>query len=322
MVHVRDIITLGEALIDFVPTESGLSLAEVSGFSKRFGGAPANLAVGLAKLGSDVGFIGKVGDDSFGDFIEAKMRREGVETSHVYRSDRAHTTLAFVSLSNEGERDFIFYRNPGADQLLTPAEIRKSYIAGASVFHFGSLSLTGEDSLEATVTAVDIARENGVLVSMDPNIRLSLWDDNDHARAQIMDIVDKVDILKLSLEEAYFLSQQTDVHQVSNWLAALGPDLVLITQGGAGSFCRCGQKVYQVGGYSVEVKDTTGAGDGFMAGFLDHIYGELEHFPDLDGSALTESLHFANATAALTTTDYGATSSFPERKQVQEFLQS
>ncbi len=316
-----DVITLGEALIDFVPTESGLSLAEVSGFSKRFGGAPANLAVGLARLGTDVGFIGKVGDDSFGDFIKAKLVREGVETSHVYRSHRAHTTLAFVSLSKEGERDFIFYRNPGADQLLMPPEIRKSYIAGANLFHFGSLSLTGEDSLEATKRAIDIARGSGVLVSMDPNIRFSLWEDDDHARTRIMDTIDKVDILKLSLEEAYFLSQQTDLHKASRRLAGLGPDLLIITQGEKGSFCRCGQSVYQIGGYSVTVKDTTGAGDGFMAGFLDQIYGELKHFPDLNENTLSESLHFANATAALTTTDYGAISSFPERKRVREFLQ-
>ncbi len=317
---MTDVISLGEALIDFVPTKSGVKLVDVPGFKKRFGGAPANLAVGLANFGVDVGFIGKVGADSFGDFIEREFQSRGVDVSHLYRSDRANTTLAFVSLTDQGDRDFVFYRDPGADELLNVSEVAENYISSGKILHFGSLSLTGERSREATAKAIGVARDNGLLISMDPNFRFSLWPDREVALKEILELLPGVDLLKLSEEEAVTLGGRDDLESSLAELKNVGPDLVVVTRGRRGYYCQFDEVEYRGDGYEVDAVDTTGAGDGFMAGFLFQLRAELESFPRLKKEFLARALSFANATAALTTTDYGATSSFPERDEVEHLL--
>ncbi|MFP4135718.1 MAG: carbohydrate kinase family protein [Candidatus Acetothermia bacterium] len=315
-----DVITLGEALIDFVPTESGVSLPEVPGFYRRFGGAPANVAVGLAKLGGDVGFIGKVGEDSFGDYVEAKLRDEGVELEGLYRTGKANTSLAFVSLTEAGDRDFVFYRNPGADELLRVEEVDPEYVSSAEVLHFGSLSLTKKEVREATYKAVSYAGESGVTVTMDPNIRTNLWENESLARELILDLTEKTDIMKLSEEEVSFLTGREDLEAGTDRLLELGPELIIVTLGRNGCFLNHRDSVTRLTGHEVEVRDTTGAGDGFMAGTLRKLLEGGLNLSELEPEDAIEAIRFANAAAALTTTDYGATSSFPSYDEVEEFI--
>ena len=229
-----NIISLGEAVIDFVPTESGVSLADVPGFYRRFGGAPANVAIGLAKLDSSAGFIGKVGQDSFGDFLETSFDSSGVDTTCLYRTDRANTTLAFVSLTEEGDREFIFYRDPGADELLKESEISEDYVRKAEVLHFGSITLTKKESREATFRALSYARKHDLMVSLDPNIRLNLWKDPTRAKELVQYLMKDVDILKLSLEEVKFLTGVDELEAGVDELFKFGPDLIIATLGSEG----------------------------------------------------------------------------------------
>ncbi len=316
-----NLITLGEALIDFVPTESGLALAEVPGFYKRFGGAPANVAIGLAKLGESVGFIGKVGADSFGDFLEEYFKSEGVDLKQLFRTDRANTTLAFVSLTEEGERDFIFYRDPGADELLGPEEIDEDYVGSADLLHFGSLSLTHRKSRQATLKSIEYAKRQGVIVTMDPNIRLNLWESKNQVKELVTDLAGDVDILKLSEEEVRFLTGTSNLKAGTDQLAELGPELIAVTMGEEGCFVNHRNMVNRIDGLQVEVKDTTGAGDGFMAGFLHKLSKAGLDLQGMSFESIVEALRFGNATGALTTTDFGATSSFPDKEKVKGTLE-
>lgn len=316
------IITLGEALIDFVSEESGVELRGASRFHKRFGGAPANVAIGVARLGASAGFIGKVGDDAFGRYLEEELMRAGVDTSCLYFSKAAKTTLAFVSLTSQGDRDFVFYRDPGADAFLSVEEITEQYIQEANVLHLGSISLISPMSRDATCRAIEFAENCGLTVSMDPNIRLSLWKNEEGARKVIRDALIHCDLCKLSKEEAEFLSGKANVREAASDLLELGPGLVIVTLGARGCFYKHGSQEGTIEGYEVQVKDTTGAGDAFTAGFLSHILhnGLLGKLISLEEKDLVDALRYSNAVAAMTTTDYGATSAFPDAKQVDRFI--
>jgi len=188
-----DVVTLGELLIDFVPTQSGVSLIDAPSFKKAPGGAPANVAAGLAKLGVSTAFLGKVGDDAFGQFLKTTLEKVGVDTRGVVFSQDARTALAFVSLRSDGEREFMFYRHPSADMLYTPEEVNGSLIENAKILHVGSISLISEPSRSATLSALEIARENHVLISYDPNLRLALWSDSTAAKTGMLSIWDQAD---------------------------------------------------------------------------------------------------------------------------------
>ena len=315
-----DTIILGEALIDFVPTESGVSISSVPGFYKRFGGAPANVAMGMAKLGSDTSFVGKVGKDGFGDFLEGKFIDAGVNVDQLYRTDKANTTLAFVSLTEKGDRDFVFYRNPGADELLKPEEVDENKFKNARVFHFGSLSLTRKESRRATKRAIEVSRENGLKVTMDPNIRLNLWSSPSRLKKLVKSLLPMVDMIKLSEEEVYFITGTEDLESGISKLTELGPSPVLVTLGSRGSLISYKGNFERSEGHEVEAIDTTGAGDGFMAGFLHKLLKDTEGPSNIHFQDLLKALEFGNATGALTTTDYGATSAFPDSNEVKYLL--
>ena len=208
-----DVVTFGELLIDFVSTVSGVSLIEAPGFKKAAGGAPANVAVGLARLGVSSGFMGKVGDDDFGHFLAQTLAENGVDVSALLFSDEARTALAFVSVKEDGERDFMFYRHPSADMLMRREEIDHHYIGSAKVFHYGSISLISEPSRSATLAAVEGAREHGLLISYDPNLRLSLWPSPVEARRGIELGWDFADVIKISEEELDFLAGTQDLER-------------------------------------------------------------------------------------------------------------
>ena len=315
---MADVVTLGELLIDFVPTRSGVSLIEAPAFKKAPGGAPANVAAGLVKLGSTCAFLGKIGDDAFGQFLKATLDEAGVDTSGLIFSKSARTALAFVSLRADGEREFMFYRHPSADMLYEPGEVSFNLIQGAKFFHFGSISLISEPSASATRAALDAARQYGLIISYDPNLRLALWPDPQAAKAGMLSVWDSADLIKVSEDELTFLTGLDDIDQA---VAQLWHDqlrLMLVTLGRHG--CRYYTRQFSgvVEGFSVKAVDTTGAGDGFVAGMIN---GLLDH-PNAwyDQADLRKVCRFANAVGALTTTQRGAISALPSKRQVEAFL--
>jgi fructokinase len=309
------VVCLGELLIDFVAQETGKLVGDVSGFQKAAGGAPANVAVAIRRLGRLSAFLGQVGDDPFGHYLADVLRADGVNIDGLRFSAVARTALAFVSLADNGERSFVFYRHPSADMLYQPQDIELSVLASAKIFHFGSITLITDPSRSATLQAATIARQNGAMISYDPNLRLALWDSPQSAKAGMLLGMGYADIVKISEEELLFLVGKDDVTPLFNHYPDL--KLILITRGEKGSIAHTRQgKIADQKGYSVEAVDTTGAGDSFMAGvlvgILEHETDYSEHFDDI--------LAFANAVGAITTTGRGAIPSLPTRDQVQAFI--
>ena len=315
-----DVIAFGELLIDFVPTTSNVTLIDAPAFKKAPGGAPANVAVGLSRLGVSTGFMGKVGDDAFGHFLAKVLSENGVDTSELLYSDQARTALAFVSLGADGEREFMFYRHPSADMLHRPEEINIDYIKRAKIFHFGSISLIGEPSRSATFRAVTAALDAGLVVSYDPNLRLSLWKDSQSAREGMMSAWNFASLIKVSEEEIEFLSGHTDIPLGVSALWHERLSLLVVTKGKNGCSFFTKEFSGDVPGMAVQPVDTTGAGDGFVAGLLK---GILEKPNTWNASqTLFDICHYANAVGALTTTERGAIPALPFSAQVEEFLNS
>lgn len=306
------IVSFGELLIDFVSLETGVSVGDASGFEKKPGGAPANVAVAVAKLGQPSAFLGQVGDDPFGHYLEGVLRAEGVNTEGLRFSGAARTALAFVSLRADGERSFVFYRQPSADMLMTPDDVALNIIDGQDVFHYGSITLISEPSRSATLAGVNYARERGLLISYDPNLRLSLWSDEQTARAGLLSGLPYADLVKVSDEELEFLTGGHDVAPL--WRE--GMRMIVVTHGADGATLYTRDAEYSAPGFRVNAVDTTGAGDGFVAGLL---VGLLERGVE-NSAALPEILRFACAVGAITTTARGAIPALPTRAQVEAFL--
>jgi fructokinase len=313
-----DVISHGEMLIDFVSTINGVSLIEAPSFLKAPGGAPANVAVGLARLGVSAGFLGQVGDDAFGHFLAQTLRENNVDVTALRFSCDARTMLAFVSLRVDGERDFMFYRHPSADMLYRQEDVDEAYIRSAKVFHFGTISLIGEPARSATLHAVQIAREAGLTISFDPNLRLNLWPDATAAREAMQYGWQLAHVIKVGEEELAFLGGMADLKEAAGKL--WHPDLrvLIITRGKAG--CRYVTTAFSgdVPGFNVAVTDTTGAGDGFVAGTLKGLLEQPEAYRDEE--RLRAICRYANAVGALTTTRRGAIPALPTAEQVATFL--
>ncbi len=315
---MADVLTLGELLIDFVPDRTGVTLGEAERFLKAAGGAPANVAVGVRRLGVDAGFIGKVGDDPFGHWLASILERDGVDVSQLRFDDAARTSLAFVSLTEEGERDFMFYRHPSADQLHRADEIDLQAVADATILHHGSISMIQEPSRSATLAAIDAARGAGRLVSYDPNLRLPLWESEEAAREGMLGPWKLAHVIKISEEELSFLTGSSDLAAARS-LMHDELRLLTVTQGQAGATWFAGDRSGRVDGFSVEPADTTGAGDAFVAALL----AALAREPELtsDEAALEAALRRANAYAALTTTRPGAIPALPSAAELDRFLE-
>ena len=314
------VISHGEMLIDFVSTVNGVSLIEAPSFLKAPGGAPANVAVGLARLGVSTGFLGQVGDDAFGHFLEQTLRENNVDVSALRFSREARTMLAFVSLRVDGERDFMFYRHPSADMLYRPEDVDEAYIRSAQAFHFGTISLISEPARSAALHAVQIAREAGLLISFDPNLRLNLWPTENAAREAMLSGWSLAHVIKVSEEELEFLGQTDDLTEAARQLWHDDLRVLIITRGKAG--CRYVTAAFngEVTGFDVTVTDTTGAGDGFVAGLLKGLLAQ----PDahVDENRLSVICRYANAVGALATTRRGAIPALPTAEQVETFLNS
>ena len=314
-----DVTALGELLVDF--TASGFSGQGNPLFEANPGGAPCNVLAMLRKLGRSCAFVGKVGDDLFGRDLKQTVLEADICTEGLILDPTAHTTLAFVKTFENGDRDFSFYRDPGADMLLTEEELPVDLITGARIFHFGTLSLTHEGVRAATKKAVKLAKEAGAWISFDPNLRPPLWSDLEEARAQIEWGLGQCDVLKIADNELEFMTGEQDLERAAAILRARFPNIKVFcaTAGAGGSWCWSGSArafvpAFLLGG----TIETTGAGDTFCACVLHHV---LKHGPaGMDDAALTGMLRFANAAAYLVTTRKGAIRSMPEPAEVEAIL--
>ncbi|KAK1314617.1 putative fructokinase-1 [Acorus calamus] len=314
------VISFGEMLIDFVPTLSGVSLAEAPGFLKAAGGAPANVAIAVARLGGKSAFVGKLGDDEFGRMLAAILRENGVDDGGVRFDDGARTALAFVTLRADGEREFMFYRNPSADMLLRPEELDVDLIKKATIFHYGSISLISEPCRSAHLRAMDIAKDSNSLLSYDINLRLPLWPSPEEAKHRIRSIWNKADIIKVSDVEFEFLTGDSSLSDETAMSSLFHENLklLLVTIGEKG--CKYYTKNFKgiVGSISVKAVDTTGAGDAFVGALLRKIVEDQSVLQD--EKRLREILRFANICGAITATKKGAIPSLPKEPEVLALL--
>ncbi|KAL7613554.1 hypothetical protein Lser_V15G09278 [Lactuca serriola] len=315
------VVCFGEMLIDFVPSVSGVSLAEAPAFEKAPGGAPANVAVGISRLGGSSAFIGKVGDDEFGYMLADILKKNNVNNSGMRFDHKARTALAFVSLKSDGEREFLFFRNPSADMLLHESELDVDLIKQARIFHFGSISLIEEPCKSTHLAAMAIAKKSGSILSYDVNLRLPLWPSPDAAREGIMSIWDQADVIKVSEDEITFLTGGDDPYDDNVVLKKLfhpNLKLFLVSEGAQG--CRYYTKQFKgrVPGVKVKSIDTTGAGDAFVGGILSILASNKDLYND--EAQLREALLFANACGALVVTKKGAIPAMPAKEEVYRFL--
>jgi fructokinase len=320
-----DVACLGEVLIDMFPAELGRSLVEVSAFRPKPGGAPANVAVAVARLGKESAFIGKVGDEAFGHYLADVLRQEGVEVRGMRYDRETRTGMAFIAMPDANSYDILFYRNPGADMRLRADELDRDLLAGTRAFHFGSISLIQEPSRSATLEAVKVAREAGALISFDVNYRPDLWTRSE-ARERVLATVPEVDLVKVNEIEAELLTGDSDLDTASQTLLELGPDLCVVTLGPEGSYFRISQGGGHVPPFRVETVDATGCGDAFVAGLLCQLIGtdsdRASHSwrVQLLLARMREVLRYANAVGALTALTQGVIPALPTAAQVDEFL--
>ncbi|KAH7854086.1 hypothetical protein Vadar_009949 [Vaccinium darrowii] len=315
------VVCFGEMLIDFVPIVGGVSLAEAPAFKKAPGGAPANVAVGIARLGGSSAFIGKVGEDEFGYMLADILKQNNVDNSGVRFDPSARTALAFVTLRADGEREFVFFRHPSADMLLREVELDRNLIKQARIFHYGSISLIEEPCRSTHIAAMAAAKDSGCILSYDPNLRLPLWPSADAAREGIMSIWDQADVIKISEDEITFLTGGDDPYDdnvVMEKLFHPNLKLLLVTEGSDG--CRYYTKQFKgkVPGVKVKAIDTTGAGDAFVGGILNSLASDF--YLHEDEERLRKALLFANACGALTVTEKGAIPALPTKEAVLQIL--
>lgn len=313
-----DVVALGELLIDF--TENGKSAQGNMTYEANPGGAPCNVLAMLNKAGRKTAFIGKVGQDLFGNKLKTTLDEVGIDTSNLIIDEDARTTLAFVETFPDGDRDFSFYRNPGADMMLRKEDLHEDLIRDAKIFHYGTLSMTHDGVREATKKAIDIAKESGAILSFDPNLRPPLWKTLDDAKEQVAYGLSKCDVLKISDNEIQWLTGEEDFTKGVHWiLERYHIPLILVSMGREGSRAYYKDLIVEVKPFiQKNTIETTGAGDTFCACVLHYI---LEHgLTDLTENDLKEMLTFANAAASIITTRKGALRVMPEREEVEKLL--
>jgi fructokinase len=324
MRRMNPVLCFGEALIDFVPLEKGQRLADVETFARLPGGAPANVAACIARLGGTALFAGQVGRDAFGDCIEQALRDLGVDTKWLRRTAAARTALAFVTLSAAGERDFAFYRDPSADMLFAAEDVLPEWFEGHGIFHFGTLSLTHPASRAATERAVELARAAGWLVSFDPNARLDLWPSPAAFVDAALPLMPSCHIVKLAEHELSLLGGSASTPP--EFILGRGPRALLITYGAGGArLITAGSVDIRLPGLCVPVVDTTGAGDAFVGAFLFELSRRGVTAATLDSAlrnhaAMCECLGVANACAAASVTRRGAIPAMPTLAEVKALM--
>lgn len=315
-----DVVALGELLIDF--TENGTSNQGNPVYEANPGGAPCNVLSMLNKIGKKTAFVGKVGQDIFGNRLKATLEEVGIDTSNLIVDEEARTTLAFVETFPDGDRDFSFYRNPGADMMLKEEELHEELIKDTKIFHFGTLSMTHDEVRRATKKAINIAKENGALISFDPNLRPPLWKSLDDAKEQVAYGLSQCDILKISDNEIQWFTGEEDFDAgISKLRSQYQIPLIMLSMGKEGSRAYYKDLCVDVAPFLQEnTIETTGAGDTFGACCLYHVleYG-LENF---DEEKLSSMLTFANAAASIITTRKGALRVMPGLDEVKALIES
>ena len=313
-----DVVALGELLIDF--TENGMSAQGNPLFEANPGGAPCDVLAMLSRLGHKTAFVGKVGQDFFGQQLEKAIREVGIDASGLRRDPEVHTTLALVHNTPDGDRDFSFYRNPGADMMLREDELPEPLIKEARIFHFGTLSMTHEGVRQATKKAIRIAKEAGALISFDPNLREPLWNSLEDAKEQVLYGLGQCDILKISDNEIQWLSGEQDFDAGVRWIRArFSIPLILVSMGRDGSRAYYQDKIVEVKPFLQPTTiETTGAGDTFCACVLHYIL--LHGLQELTETDLWVMLRYANAAASIITTRKGALRVMPKPEEIKQLL--
>ena len=312
-----DVTALGELLIDL--TQNGMSEQGNPILEANPGGAPCNVLACLSKMGHKAAFIGKVGKDGFGDQLAAGLMETGISTEGLLFDTNVHTTLAVVHTFADGDRDFSFYRNPGADMMLKAEEVKDEIIRSSKIFHFGSLSMTDEPVRSAHLHALKVAEEAGILRSYDPNLRPPLWPNLEVAKENILELMGHCDILKISDNEIQWLSGKDDYDEGIAWLRErYDIPLIFLTLGKDGSRAYCGDVRTEQAGFKMNTIETTGAGDTFFGSVLHHVLDK--GWRPYTKEELDEMLRFANAAAALVTTRRGALRVMPSEEEIEEVL--
>ena len=312
-----DVTALGELLIDF--TENGLSPQGNPLLEANPGGAPCNVLAMLSKLGHRTAFVGKVGADIFGKRLRKVITDVGIDTTGLVDDPVVYTTLAFVHTKADGDREFSFYRNPGADMMLTSADVKEELLLGCRVFHFGTLSMTTEDGKKATEDSIDVAKHAGALISFDPNLRAPLWESLAIAKERTIYGLEHCDILKISDNEIEWLTGERDYKKAAERLKAkYDIPLILVSLGKNGSMALSNSFFAEWPAYRVDTVETTGAGDTFHACVLHYIL--KNGFRDYKKAELEEMLRFANGAAAIITTRKGALAVMPEKEEIEALI--
>ena len=313
-----DVVALGELLIDF--TENGKSNQGNPLFEANPGGAPCNVLAMLTKLGHKTAFIGKVGEDFFGEQLRDAITEVGIDADGLCTDKEIHTTLAMVHTYPDGDRDFSFYRNPGADMMLTEEEIPEELILETRIFHFGTLSMTHEKVRRATKKAVAIAKQAGAIISFDPNIRETLWNSMYEAREQVLYGLGQCHILKISDNEIQWLTGKNDYTEAVKWIREkYDIPLILVSMGKEGSRAYYQDRMVEKAPFINEnTIETTGAGDTFCACVLHYI---CKHgLENLTEKNLKEMLTYANAAASIITTRKGALRVMPRPEEIEALI--
>lgn len=310
---MNKLIAIGECLIDFTPSEQAGALAEVSSFTKNAGGAPANVAAVAAKLGQHAALLSQVGQDAFGDFLIKTMEMAGVDTTYISQTTEGETSLAFVSLTDDGNRDFLFYRRNAADLLYRKEQLPKNLLKAGDILHFCSVNLVESPMKYTHEALIEQAHDAGCLVSFDPNVRLPLWHDTKACRQTILDFLPKAHIVKLSDEELTFLTHIENEQQAVHTLLQEKVQVLFVTHGADGATLYTKQQCVKVSANMVQAIDTTGAGDAFIGAVLSILLENditpktLEQFCESQADSL---LSFANQYAGASTQKHGAIASY------------
>lgn len=310
-----DVVALGEILIDFTPC--GKSEAGQRIFEQNPGGAPANVLAALSKFGRKTAFIGKVGKDMHGSYLREVLVESGISVEGLLEDESAFTTLAFVGLTDNGERSFSFARKPGADTCLKEEEIEAKLIEESKIFHIGSLSLTAEPVRGATIKALEIAKEAGCIISYDPNYRAPLWDSREDAVREMRSVLSYINVMKLSDEETELLTDRKEPELAAKHLLDQGVSIVAVTLGEKGALIATKEGYAYVPAYEAAVVDTTGAGDSFWGGFLHKLLESEKSIEEITLEEAIEFTRFGNGVASLCVEKRGAIPAMPTLEEVK-----
>ncbi len=317
------LIAIGEALIDFIPDKSGCEFYEVTSFSPKIGGAPANVCGAFARLGGSARMITQLGSDPFGEKIIRELKGCGIDTSCISQTSEANTALAFVSLAKDGNRTFSFYRKPSADMLLSPESIKSEWFEDVFALHFCSVSLGDFPMKKAHLAAIEAARRNGGIISFDPNLRFQLWENTEELKKTVLEFIPLADILKVSDEEIEFITGERDYQKALPKLFTGNVKMLVYTCGSKGAYAFTKNNASASRAHKVKVCDTTGAGDGFIGSFLwklKEIGITAQTLSEISEQEQRKCLDFANAFCGESVRKFGAIDSYPDIEAMSKIL--